>query len=47
MANRVRIIDNLFGLDGWIALTILLLISGNAYFVGIIGAKKVLYRMND
>ena len=47
MANRLRISDNCYGVDGWIAVTILLLLAGIAYFVGIIGAKKVLYRMND
>lgn len=47
MANRLRICDNCYGVYGWIAVTILLLLAGIAYFVGIIGAKKVLYRMND
>lgn len=40
MANRLRICDNCYGVDGWIAVTILLLLAGIAYFVGIIGAKK-------
>ena len=47
MANRLRISDNGNGVDGWIAVTILVLLAGIAYVVGIIGAKKVLYRMND
>ena len=47
MANRLRISDNCYGVDGGVAGTILLLLAGIAYFLGIIRAKKIIFRMND